>query len=112
MCIRDSCSGHGAVYIRGERGTAEPDPGGAPVSYTHLNVSAYVRPGGVLVYSTCTVLPEENGGVVSAFLDVHPDFAKEEFTLPGIGSCPGDVTLWPQRTGTDGFYICRMRRRG
>ena len=76
------------------------------------NVSAYVRPGGVLVYATCTVLPEENGGVVSAFLDVHPDFAKEEFTLPGIGSCPGDVTLWPQRTGTDGFYICRMRRRG
>ena len=42
------------------------------------NVSAYVRPGGVLVYATCTVLPEENGGVVSAFLDVHPDFAKEE----------------------------------
>ena len=76
------------------------------------NVSAYVRPGGVLVYATCTVLPEENGGVVSAFLDVHPDFTKEEFTLPGIGSCPGDVTLWPQRTGTDGFYICRMRRRG
>ena len=76
------------------------------------NVSAYVRPGGVLVYATCTVLPEENGGVVSACLDVHPDFAKEEFTLPGIGSCPGDVTLWPQRTGTDGFYICRMRRRG
>ena len=76
------------------------------------NVCRYVRPGGVLVYATCTVLPEENGGVVSAFLDVHSDFAKEEFTLPGIGSCPGDVTLWPQRTGTDGFYICRMRRRG
>ena len=74
------------------------------------NVCRYVRLGGVLVYATCTVLPEENGGVVSAFLDVHPDFAKEEFTLPGIGSCPGDVTLWPQRTGTDGFYICRMRR--
>ena len=58
------------------------------------------------------VLPEENGGVVSAFLDVHTDFAIEEFTLTGIGSCPGDVTLWPQRTGTEGFYICRMRRRG
>lgn len=84
-----------------------------PVQLSILNnVSAYVRPGGVLVYATCTVLPEENGGVVSAFLDVHSDFAKEEFTLPGIGSCPGDVTLWPQRTGTDGFYICRMRRRG
>lgn len=76
------------------------------------NVAAYVRTGGVLVYSTCTVLPEENGGVVSGFLARHPEFAKEAFTLPGLGSCPGDVTLWPQRSGADGFYICRLRRQG
>ena len=75
------------------------------------NAAAYVRPGGVLVYSTCTVLPEENGGVVTDFLSGHPEFVKEDFDLPGIGSCSGDATLWPQRTGTDGFYICRMRRR-
>ena len=76
------------------------------------NAAGYVRPGGVLVYSTCTVLPEENGGVAEAFLAAHPEFTKEEFTLPGIGKCDGEVTLWPQRHGTDGFYICRMRRRG
>lgn len=76
------------------------------------NAAGYVRPGGVLVYSTCTVLPEENGGVAEAFLSAHPEFVKEEFTLPGIGECGGEVTLWPQRHGTDGFYICRMRRRG
>ena len=70
-----------------------------------------MRPGGTLVYSTCTVLPEENGGVVTDFLSGHPEFVKEDFDLPGIGSCSGDATLWPQRTGTDGFYICRMRRR-
>ena len=70
-----------------------------------------LRPGGVLVYSTCTVLPEENGGVVTDFLSGHPEFVKEDFDLPGIGSCSGDATLWPQRTRTDGFYICRMRRR-
>ena len=75
------------------------------------NAAAYVRPGGVLVYSTCTVLPEENGGVVTDFLSGHPEFVKEDFDLPGIGSCSGDATLWPQRTRTDGFYICRMRRR-
>ena len=75
------------------------------------NAAAYVRPGGVLVYSTCTVLPEENGGVVTDFLSGHPEFVKENFDLPGIGSCSGDATLWPQRTRTDGFYICRMRRR-
>ena len=75
------------------------------------NAAAYVRPGGVLVYSTCTVLPEENGGVVTDFLSGHPEFVKEDFDLPGMGSCSGDATLWPQRTRTDGFYICRMRRR-
>ena len=54
---------------------------------------------------------KENGGVVTDFLSGHPEFVKEDFELPGIGSCSGDATLWPQRTRTDGFYICRMRRR-
>ena len=68
--------------------------------------------GGVLLYSTCTVLPEENEGVTTAFLDTHPEFALEPFTLPRpIGGCCGQLTLWPQRYGTDGFYICRMRRK-
>ena len=76
------------------------------------NAATYVRPGGVLVYSTCTVLPEENEGVTAAFLDTHPDFTMEPFSLPHpIGGCCGQLTLWPQRWGTDGFYICRMRRK-
>ena len=46
------------------------------------------------------------------FLDTHPDFVMEPFSLPHpIGSCCGQLTLWPQRWGTDGFYICRMRRK-
>lgn len=76
------------------------------------NAAAYVRPGGLLVYSTCTVLPEENEGVTEAFLHDHTQFAEEPFTLPGpVGQTAGHVTLWPHRTGTDGFYICRMRRK-
>lgn len=76
------------------------------------NASTYVRPGGVLVYSTCTVLPEENEGVTEEFLSRHSDFTLEKFTLPlPIGPCQGHLTLWPQRFGTDGFYICRMRRK-
>ena len=76
------------------------------------NAATYVRPGGVLLYSTCTVLPEENEGVTTAFLDTHPEFSLEPFTLPRpIGGCCGQLTLWPQRYGTDGFYICRMRRK-
>ena len=76
------------------------------------NASGYVRPGGTLVYSTCTVLPEENEDVTGDFLDQHPEFepVRTVFPLP-VGPCPGQVTLWPQRHGTDGFYICRMRRK-
>ncbi|MDO4314876.1 MAG: 16S rRNA (cytosine(967)-C(5))-methyltransferase RsmB [Oscillospiraceae bacterium] len=77
------------------------------------NAAAYVRPGGTLVYSTCTILPEENGQVTDAFLAEHPDFSRESFTLPQpVGETDGQLTLWPQRHGTDGFYICRMRRQG
>lgn len=76
------------------------------------NSARYVRPGGTLIYSTCTVLPEENEQVTDGFLSGHPEFSYEAFTLPGtVGTVPGHVTLWPQRHDTDGFYICRMRRR-
>lgn len=75
------------------------------------NAAAYVRPGGTLVYSTCTVLPEENQHVTDVFLTEHPKFSRESFSLPEpVGETEGQVTLWPQRHGTDGFYICRMRR--
>lgn len=70
-----------------------------------------VRPGGVLLYSTCTVLSRENEAVVSAFLKGHPDFQAEEFSLPGgLCSSGGMLTLWPHLHGTDGFFVCRMRR--
>ena len=76
------------------------------------NAARYVRPGGVLVYSTCTILPEENGEVTDGFLADHPEFVRTPFTLPApAGETDGQLTLWPQRHGTDGFYICRMERR-
>lgn len=76
------------------------------------NAARYVRPGGTLLYSTCTILPEENEGVTDAFLGTHGEFSRETFTLPGpIGTAEGQVTLWPHLHGTDGFYICRMTRR-
>ena len=76
------------------------------------DVGTLLAPGGVLLYSTCTILPEENEQVTDAFLGMHPDFSRETFTLPDpIGAAEGQITLWPQRHGTDGFYICRMARR-
>ena len=76
------------------------------------NAARYVRPGGTLVYSTCTILPEENEQVTEAFLAEHADFGLEPFELPlPVGKSDGSMTLWPQRHDTDGFYICRMTRR-
>lgn len=76
------------------------------------NAARYVRPGGTLLYSTCTILPEENEEVTEAFLGTHPEFSRERFSLPGpIGQVDGQITLWPHLHDTDGFYICRVTRR-
>lgn len=76
------------------------------------NVSRYVAPQGVLLYSTCTVLERENAGVIRKFLAEHPDFQPEAFRLPGPAGQveTGMVTLWPHIHGTDGFFIARLRR--
>ena len=75
------------------------------------NVSRYVRPGGTLLYSTCTVRAEENEAVVRRFLDGHGGFVPVEFSGPwGESSAGGMLQLWPQRHGTDGFFIAKLRR--
>ena len=75
----------------------------------------YVKKGGVMVYSTCSILPEENGEQIRAFLERHPEFALS----PLPESIPerfreryGDtgLQLLPHRDGVEGFFIARMRR--
>jgi 16S rRNA (cytosine967-C5)-methyltransferase len=73
-----------------------------------------VRPGGVLVYSTCTISPAENERPIEDFLRQHADFALDD--------PPSDLPVWdhpgvpmlqqslPHRDGTDGFFIARLRR--
>ena len=76
------------------------------------NCARYVRPGGVLVYSTCTVLRRENEDIVEGFLAGHPEFALEPFTLPEFGEQPGWITFWPHIHGTDGFFVAKLHRKG
>ena len=76
------------------------------------NACRYLKRGGILLYSTCTVRRCENEGVIQSFLPEHPEFKAEAFRLPGpTGLCEdGMVTLWPHRHGTDGFFICKLRK--
>ncbi len=73
------------------------------------NASRYVASGGRLVYSTCTLLPEENEENVLRFLGEHKEFSLEEFTLGGV-TYKGTVTLTPDNGETDGFFIAKMRK--
>lgn len=76
------------------------------------NCAAYVRPGGTLVYSTCTILEQENQSVVHTFLQSHPEFETVCITHPVFGTCPtGMITLLPSVHGTDGFFIAKLRRK-
>ena len=76
------------------------------------NSSRYVRPGGVLLYSTCTLLRRENEDVVESFLAENPQFEPEPFQLPQFGGQPGWFTFWPHIHGTDGFFAAKLRRKG
>ncbi len=77
------------------------------------NQARYVRPGGVLLYSTCTLVRAENEGVVEAFLVRHPEFETEPLPLPAVfpENESGMLALVPGQYDTDGFFICRMRRK-
>ncbi len=79
------------------------------------NLCRFVKPGGTLVYSTCSILPEENEMQVRAFLEAHPEFS----LLPLPDSYPqaireqqgaAGLQLYAHRDGVEGFFIARMRR--
>jgi 16S rRNA (cytosine967-C5)-methyltransferase len=77
--------------------------------------AAALRPGGTLVYSTCTLSPRENEGVVEAFLAERPEFEaddlRSEASVWEHPSVPRHLLTLPHRDGTEGFFIARLRRR-
>ena len=84
----------------------------AQIGQKILSASAdYLKPGGVLVYSTCTLTYEENSENKERFLSNHPEFRLDAFgeTFPlKEYRDKAEITLYPDMYGTDGFYICRM----
>ncbi|MGM1050319.1 MAG: 16S rRNA (cytosine(967)-C(5))-methyltransferase RsmB [Bacillota bacterium] len=81
------------------------------------SVSGLVRPGGVLVYSTCTIEPGENEGTVAAFLADNPNFEVADDEAGSMSRAlknglprGGGVQILPQHFHSDGFYIVRLRR--
>ena len=77
------------------------------------NQARYVKRGGLLLYSTCTVLRRENEDVVRAFLERNEVFSTEPLPLPDVfpKNDTGMLTLIPGQYDTDGFFICRLRRK-
>ncbi len=81
------------------------------------NASRYLKPGGTLVYSTCTINPEENEEQVNRFLAEHEDFELSPVDYPGITKeasallKSGMGTVYPEKDSGDGFFIAKLKRR-
>ncbi len=76
------------------------------------NACRYVKPDGVLVYSTCTVFPEENEQNVQRFLAKHKEFSLLPFSVGSLDVPTGYITLLPDQTPTDGFFIAKLKKNG
>lgn len=109
------CSGYGIIRKKPDIRFKDPDSM-TELPQLQLQIlelqASYVKPGGVLMYSTCTLVYEENEGVVKAFLEKHPEFFLEPLVLPDVfpKNTSGMLALVPGQYDTDGFFMARMRR--
>jgi 16S rRNA (cytosine967-C5)-methyltransferase len=115
------CTGLGTIRRRPEiKWRRRPeDLGRAATLQRELlaGVAGAVATGGVLVYSTCSLEPEETDAVVADFLAGHPSFQIEDpglvlRTQGDLVNGAGILRSWPHRHETDGFFVVRFRRRG
>ena len=108
------CSGFGVIAKKPEirykdikSAASLPD-----IQYDILcNAARYLKKKGVMVYSTCTILPEENEENIRRFLSSHPHLMAVPFTVGPLSAESGMITLLPHVHGTDGFFICKLIRR-
>ena len=110
------CSGYGIIRKKPDIRYKDPDSmQGLPALQLAIlkNQASYVKPGGILLYSTCTLVRKENEGVVEKFLKDRPEFVTEPLPLPVPFPTneSGMLALVPGEYDTDGFFICRLRRK-
>ena len=110
------CSGYGIIRKKPDIRYKNPDDM-AELPELQLailkNQARYVKPGGILMYSTCTLVRAENEGVVESFLQENKDYYLEPLPLPAVfpKNESGMLALVPGEYDTDGFFIARMRRK-
>ena len=111
------CSGEG-MFRRDPAAIGEWSPGAPEICAARQagildSAAKCLKPGGRLVYSTCTFNETENEGTIRAFLKRNPAFAPEGFQLEGIGKSKGGcLRLWPHWLRGEGHFVCRMRKAG
>jgi 16S rRNA (cytosine967-C5)-methyltransferase len=122
VLVDPPCSGLGTLQARPDLRWRVSERGLAQMARTQKAILAAgaeaLRPGGVLVYSTCTISPIENEHTIEGFLDSHADFSLDDLALelPAYArgepraTLPGTVLTLPHLDATAGFFIARLRR--
>ncbi len=108
------CSGLGVLGKKADLRYKDPDAIASlpALQYEILTKSSeYLKRGGVLTYSTCTLLPAENREIINRFLAEHNDFVAVDFAAAGHSSEDGSLTLVPSSDGCDGFFVAKLARK-
>ena len=107
------CSGFGVLAKKPELRYKSPEESASlPKIQSDIleNACKYLKVGGTLIYSTCTILPEENENNVLSFLAKHKEFSLEPWRVGNVSSESGMITLLPHVHKTDGFFIAKLKR--
>lgn len=121
ILIDAPCSGEG-MFRKDEDMVKQWEPG-TPEKYAAMqrdilvSAAAALKPGGTLVYSTCTFAVEENEGTIAGFLAAHPRFSPVPAGgtgsfAPGFGELPETARLWPHKVKGEGHFMAVLRHDG
>ena len=109
------CSGLGVLRRRADARwrKTEADLKEFPILQLEIlkNAGQYLKAGGSMVYSTCTICTQENQGVVESFLRESPDFERVYIKHPLTGEEVPEISLYPHLHGVDGFYIVKLKKK-